>query len=130
MQVIFNDSMRSVDMSIKKVLSIDFDYFIKVSASYRQKFFPEGGNELFGYAANKAAWTARYAMCKRMGDDLSLVEVDIKSLEHISNIVLLQDNPKFMSKRKISSRVYSPLPRRYSPKARAKQVLYKQGEAI
>lgn len=46
---------------VKRILSIDWDYFIKATAFQRGTLFPDGGNENISYALQDFIWDSRYA---------------------------------------------------------------------
>lgn len=47
-------------MSRLNVLSIDWDYFVKVSTEDRMKMFPDGGNENFPLGLQSIIWSSYY----------------------------------------------------------------------
>ena len=46
---------------MKRILSIDWDYFIGATATQRLMLFPDGGNENISYAIQDLIWNSRYA---------------------------------------------------------------------
>lgn len=46
---------------MKRILSIDWDYFVDCSANDRFNYFPDGGNEDLPYEIQDLVWNIRYA---------------------------------------------------------------------
>ena len=46
---------------MKKILSIDWDYFINATATQRSMLFPDGGNENISYALQDFIWNSHYS---------------------------------------------------------------------
>lgn len=60
-----------------RVLSIDWDYFIKATAGERMEMFPDGGNENIPDFLGNIIWSSRYAQNTKLGD----IAVDFEALD-------------------------------------------------
>ena len=72
-----------------KILSIDFDYFVIVSKSFRQNHFPDGGAE-YGDGLNAAVWETLYGAGKAYGEPVETVQADTESLAKVRTCILNQ----------------------------------------
>jgi len=52
--------MQTYSSNIKKVLSIDWDYFVNASATDRLMYFPDGNSESISGALSDIIWSTRY----------------------------------------------------------------------
>lgn len=75
-----------------RVLSIDFDYFVKATAEQRVTIFPDGLDQ-YGVAVNNAVWMSRYADCAEI-EEIGIVEDDYSSMVNYLN--LLSRKPQSM----------------------------------
>ena len=79
-----------------KVLSIDFDYFVKATPE-AMALFPDGGREFSGL--DSVVWASNYAHASVLQDDVLLngATVDTQSLLAVAGIVMTQNaNTKVM----------------------------------
>ena len=67
---------------MKRILSLDWDYFIKATALQRGLLFPDGGNENISYALQDFIWDSRYA-----NPELKEIGVLIKEYNTAYNIL-------------------------------------------
>lgn len=74
---------------IINLLSIDWDYFINVSPSYRQSNFPEGDGDLLDSTTKKILWKERYKNIR------SLQRVDIMKISYYDLVYFLNENAKY-----------------------------------
>ena len=70
-----------------KILSIDWDYFVKCSEEYRALFFPDGGNENIGIALATFIWGSRYAAADLRNKSIEDVKVDEVELDKLRKIL-------------------------------------------
>lgn len=67
-----------------RVLSIDFDYFVSASGSFRALYFPDGGGEM-GVGLCDIVWSSAYASAEVGGKPFeNNVSVDLESLNRVS----------------------------------------------
>lgn len=67
---------------MKRILSVDWDYFIKATAAERFMLFPDGGNEDISRDLQLFIWNSRYAFSPQI-QDIGVLEEDLKDLYYI-----------------------------------------------
>jgi hypothetical protein len=85
----------------RKILSIDWDYFIDASLDERSLYFPDGGNEELSMHIQNIIWVSRYMKIKDRKSliDFEVRKKDITTLQHIlldnsEAITLIADSHK------------------------------------
>lgn len=76
---------------VKRILSIDWDYFIKATALQRGTLFPDGGNENISYTLQDFIWGSRYSSCPEL-KDIGILLPDYYAVSHI----ILQFNSRIV----------------------------------
>lgn len=71
-------------MKTFNVLSIDYDYFVKCSADYRDWNFPDGGNENLPSTVIDCIWQSRYATTP----DLDTIDILEDEFDTVSELVI------------------------------------------
>lgn len=67
---------------VKRILSIDWDYFINATAIQRGMLFPDGGNENISYALQDFIWDSRYSGSPEL-KDIGILQDDYFTAHHI-----------------------------------------------
>lgn len=70
-----------------RILSIDWDYFMKCSVDTRMTDFPDGGDEGIGSALSTHIWTTRYAQANAAGHPISDIKVREKELDVLKKVI-------------------------------------------
>lgn len=70
---------------MKRILSIDWDYFINATALQRGLLFPDGGNENLSYALQDLIWDSRYSCGGN--EDLRSIGVLKNDYSTVSNLI-------------------------------------------
>ncbi|BAL01917.1 hypothetical protein OBV_p-00620 (plasmid) [Oscillibacter valericigenes Sjm18-20] len=77
------------------ILSIDYDYFVKVSEYFRENHFPDGGREQ-GDNLNLIVWSQLYASGNCCGERIETIISDNAALRKIRKFIARQKNPVCM----------------------------------
>lgn len=80
---------------LMRVLSIDYDYFMKADASCRLGLFPDGGREM-GEDLNRIIWSQHYSMAEIYGHPITDIECDEESLSFVRDVALAQKKAVYM----------------------------------
>lgn len=67
---------------MKRILSLDWDYFVNATAKQRALLFPDGGNENISYTLQDFIWNSRYSSSPEI-KDISLLTEDYHKVECI-----------------------------------------------
>lgn len=62
---------------MKRILSLDWDYFVNATAAQRYTLFPDGGNENISYELQDFIWNSRYA-CSPELREIGVLKDDYK----------------------------------------------------
>ena len=64
---------------MKKILSLDWDYFVNATAAQRYTLFPDGGNENISYELQDFIWNSHYA-CSPELREIEVLKDDYKTM--------------------------------------------------
>ena len=67
---------------VKRILSLDWDYFIKATALQRCTMFPDGGNENIGYSLQDCIWNSCYTGCPKL-KDIGILQDDYSTTHYM-----------------------------------------------